>query len=94
MIFYTKQDVTITSNEVYGINKIIPKYSLVQIKRKAVLCDDDGAEFYVVYFKLFTGAISDTVINRRQLKYYARSVKDLWSNYGKYTKDLHDQLSL
>lgn len=95
MIYYTKRDVPIASNEVYGINRILPKHSLVQIKRKAVVSGNvNNAEHYIVYFKLSTGAISDTIVERRHLMHYAKTISDLWGNYGKYAKDLQNQLSL
>jgi hypothetical protein len=95
MICYTKRDVIIAHNEIYGINKVIPKQTLVQIKRKAaVSLNVDSIECYVVYFKLSTGIISDTTIERRHLAYYSKTIKDLWSNYDRYAKDLQDKLSL
>lgn len=95
MIYYTKCDVAIASNEVYGSNKVLPKHSLVQIKRKAVVSGNiDNVEHYIVYFKLSTGVISDTIVERRHLMYYARVISDLWSNYGKYAKELQNQLLL
>lgn len=92
MIYYTVCELTIKSDIIFSASRVIPKHTLVQIKRRAH--KSTGLEYYLVYFKLSNGIISDTIIRRRDLKYYSHANDKLWSDYANYHQDLQNKLLL
>lgn len=93
MVFYTSKDVIIE----YDNHEIcIPKYTLVEIKRQAVVSGigHGNIEYYVVYYKQHSGFVSDAMINRRDIHFYCVNLKDLWDDYGRYQKELQHKLLL
>lgn len=93
MVFYLSKDTWV---ELGDSQTILPKYTLVQIRRKSMFSGEGpkDIQYYLVYYKRSRGGISDASIDRRDLKFYARRIDGLWNDYQYYQQELRNKILL